>query len=249
MLRFSAITIGAATLFAFGTYQTSNTPAVVEESTNLATTYNLGEIDIRSISATEVTADTTSQTEAPAEEPAPQSTERPVILVEVIKGDSLGKIAAAHNVTYQRLFDANPEINNPDTINPGQKIRIPYADEVLANRLLPEVVQPIAATVAPKTVATTPKASTKITSTAPSVAGGSVWDRLAACESGGNWSINTGNGYYGGVQFSLTTWRGVGGQGYPHQNSREEQIYRAEILLARSGWGQWPHCASKLGLL
>lgn len=74
-----------------------------------------------------------------------------------------------------------------------------------------------------------------------------TWDRLARCESGGNWSINSGNGYYGGLQFSLATWQGVGGSGYPHENSREEQIRRGQILQARAGWGQWPHCARTLG--
>ena len=68
------------------------------------------------------------------------------------------------------------------------------------------------------------------------------WSGVAQCESGGNWAINTGNGYYGGVQFLLSTWRSVGGQGYPHQNSPGEQAYRAEILKNRSGLGQWPVC-------
>lgn len=75
-----------------------------------------------------------------------------------------------------------------------------------------------------------------------------VWDRLAQCESGGNWSINTGNGYYGGLQFSLSSWRWVGGSGYPHHHSRDEQIRRAEMLLERQGWGAWPACSRKLGL-
>jgi len=86
------------------------------------------------------------------------------------------------------------------------------------------------------------------TAEAPSVPDGSVFDRLAQCESGGNWKANTGNGYYGGVQFSASTWRAVGGSGLPHQHSREEQIKRAQILQERSGWGQWPSCSSKLGL-
>lgn len=80
------------------------------------------------------------------------------------------------------------------------------------------------------------------------VSGNTVWDRLAQCESGGNWAINTGNGYYGGLQFSASTWRSVGGTGLPHQNSREEQIKRGQILQARAGWGQWPSCSAKLGL-
>jgi len=78
-----------------------------------------------------------------------------------------------------------------------------------------------------------------------------MWDRLAQCESGGNWSINTGNGYYGGLQFLLQTWRYVGGSGYPHQATKEEQIYRAERLLEYS-WAsfsnQWPACSRRLGL-
>jgi hypothetical protein len=80
--------------------------------------------------------------------------------------------------------------------------------------------------------------------------GTTVWDRLMRCESWshGKWQANTGNGYYGGLQFSLTTWRSVGGTGYPHHASREEQIRRGKILQARSGWGQWPHCSRKLGL-
>jgi hypothetical protein len=75
-----------------------------------------------------------------------------------------------------------------------------------------------------------------------------VWDRLAGCESGGNWSINTGNGYYGGLQFSLSSWRSVGGSGYPHKASRAEQIRRATKLRAGQGWGAWPACSGKLGL-
>jgi hypothetical protein len=74
-----------------------------------------------------------------------------------------------------------------------------------------------------------------------------MWDDLAQCESGGNWSINTGNGYYGGLQFALSSWQAVGGSGYPHQHSREEQIHRAERLLERQGWGAWPACSSRLG--
>jgi resuscitation-promoting factor RpfB len=84
---------------------------------------------------------------------------------------------------------------------------------------------------------------------APPAPSGSVWDQLAQCESGGNWHINTGNGYYGGLQFALSTWHSVGGTGYPHEHSREEQIRRGQILQQRAGWGQWPACAAKLGLL
>ncbi len=79
--------------------------------------------------------------------------------------------------------------------------------------------------------------------------GNTVWDALAQCESGGNWAINTGNGYYGGLQFSLGTWRAYGGTGLPSQQSRETQIAVATRLRdATGGYGSWPGCSAKLGL-
>lgn len=76
-----------------------------------------------------------------------------------------------------------------------------------------------------------------------------VWSALAQCESGGNPATNTGNGYYGLYQFSLGTWQAMGGSGLPSEASAAEQTQRAQALQARSGWGQWPACARKLGLL
>ena len=79
----------------------------------------------------------------------------------------------------------------------------------------------------------------------------SDWDRLAQCESGGNWAINTGNGYQGGVQFSPSTWAAYGGTQYAptaDQATREQQIAIAEKTLAGQGWGAWPSCSSQLGL-
>ena len=87
--------------------------------------------------------------------------------------------------------------------------------------------------------------------TAANFAGGdTVWDQLAQCESGGNWAINTGNGYYGGLQFNINTWRAYGGTGYPHENSREAQIAVATRLRDANGggYGSWPHCSQQLGL-
>src|ERR1700710_2569408 len=68
----------------------------------------------------------------------------------------------------------------------------------------------------------------------------SAWDKLAQCESGGRWNINTGNGYSGGLQFSPTTWRAYGGQGTAWQASRAQQIAVAEKILAAQGWNAWP---------
>lgn len=75
-----------------------------------------------------------------------------------------------------------------------------------------------------------------------------TWDALAQCESGGNWNINTGNGFYGGVQFTQQSWNGVGMSGSPASASKAEQIEAAERLLAVQGWGAWPACSAKLGL-
>lgn len=185
---------------------------------------------------------------------AKQTTQpEPPKTVQVQPGDYLAKIADENQTTYPRLYDANENIKNPDVIYPGDTLRIPKPDEQLANRPLPAeqappvVPSPVAAKPAPRAVAIPrPAAPTPATSTYAS--DGSVWDRLAQCESGGNWAINTGNGFYGGLQFTLSSWRGVGGSGYPNEASRVEQIQRAEALLARQGWGAWPACSSKLGL-
>ena len=76
--------------------------------------------------------------------------------------------------------------------------------------------------------------------------GSSAWDRIAECESGGNWAANTGNGYYGGLQFSLSTWAAYGGSGRPDQNSREAQIAVAEkVRAAEGGYGAWPVCGQQ----
>ncbi|MFV1989301.1 MAG: transglycosylase family protein, partial [Acidimicrobiales bacterium] len=101
-----------------------------------------------------------------------------------------------------------------------------------------------------KTAVDSKKTDTNGTTTYPQLSAGRLadWERLAYCESKGNWSINTNNGYYGGLQFSLGTWQRVGGVGYPHQASKEEQIYRGEIVKKLVGWSAWPGCSRKLGL-
>lgn len=76
----------------------------------------------------------------------------------------------------------------------------------------------------------------------------STWDSLAQCESGGNWSTNTGNGFSGGLQFTSSTWQAYGGSGSPADASREQQIAVAERVQASQGWGAWPSCSSQLGL-
>jgi resuscitation-promoting factor RpfA len=77
-----------------------------------------------------------------------------------------------------------------------------------------------------------------------------VWDRIAQCESGGNWHINTGNGYYGGLQFSAGTWRAYGGSAYAStadKASKAQQIAVATKVQSGQGWGAWPTCSSRAG--
>ena len=124
------------------------------------------------------------------------------------------------------------------TLVDGEEVERERLDQVVVTEPRDRVV--LVGTRAPAPARTAPAGAAS--------AGSSVWDRLARCESGGNWQINTGNGYYGGLQFHPQTWRSVGGSGLPHQASKAEQIHRAQILQARSGWGQWPACSRKLGL-
>jgi len=168
--------------------------------------------------------------------------------VTVQEGDTLTKIATDNSTTYVRLYDKNTNINDPDLIYPDEVITIPASDEQLADRPLPEKVQ-AAIAAAPQALQQSP--SRVAYQSAGVVPSGSVWDELAACESGGNWAINTGNGYYGGLQFNSGTWLNNGGGAYaPRADlaTREQQIDIASRVQAARGWAPWPACAAKLGL-
>lgn len=78
-----------------------------------------------------------------------------------------------------------------------------------------------------------------------------TWNRLAKCESGGRWHINTGNGYYGGLQISGGTWRAYGGKKYArdaHRASKTQQVRVAKRIQHRQGWGAWPACSRRIGV-
>lgn len=181
--------------------------------------------------------------------------------VKVVSGDTLSGIAKDHETTYVRLYNANEEIEHPDLIYPGNIVGIPHKDAELKKRELPTAQPTAQQRVEAEQAAAQPEPApapapqpqpqpqpAEQPDPAPVAPSNSVWDRLAQCESSGNWSINTGNGYYGGLQFSLSSWRAVGGTGYPHQASKAEQINRAEKLQAIQGWGAWPACTEKLGI-
>jgi LysM repeat protein len=192
-------------------------------------------------------------------------------VVTVHNGDSLTEIAAEFNTTYVRLFDANNQIMNPNLIYPGELLTIPLPGQQLPNRPLPSVTTNQG--VEPTQPVDNDSQSTQVVSASPNpdanssaatdptvlpaqpqatgqafTSSASVWDELARCESSGNWGADTGNGYYGGLQFTLSSWQAVGGSGYPNQASPNQQIYRAQLLQAQQGWGAWPVCSSKLGL-
>jgi len=123
---------------------------------------------------------------------------------------------------------------------------IPFKAEILAEittTTTTTTIPPITTTTVPPTTTTTALPPRVTTTTVVAAQGGSVnWDAIANCESGGDWHINTGNGYYGGLQFDLQTWQSNGGSGYPHEHSREEQIRVAENLYASRGTAPWPSC-------
>jgi murein DD-endopeptidase MepM/ murein hydrolase activator NlpD len=157
--------------------------------------------------------------------------------VQVQTNDTLSAIAEAHGTTYQRLFDANTAIQDPNVIHTGDTVRIPSDNEHIPTRPLPSGAPTAAPT--PAELASAPVST---------VANGDIWDKLAQCESGGNWHINTGNGYSGGLQFSQGTWSAHGGTGSPAAASREQQIAVAESIRATQGFSAWPACSAQLGL-
>jgi hypothetical protein len=186
------------------------------------------------------------------------------IVHKVAYGQGLQQIAKKYGFSgdeaYRVLFDANPQLEELRLPRSGITIRIPRCLERMYRRKLPkpppepEPEEDDEATEPPEEKADSGDSApdsggSEPEDDAPAVPDDSVWDRLAECESGGDWSINTGNGYYGGLQFSLSSWEAVGGSGYPHEASREEQIKRGKMLQERQGWGAWPHCAAELGLL
>jgi resuscitation-promoting factor RpfB len=94
------------------------------------------------------------------------------------------------------------------------------------------------------------RVGTKPGTEVPPISNGGTWDALAQCEAGGNWGINTGNGFFGGVQFDQNTWERNGGLRYAARAdlaTREEQITIAEVTRARQGWGAWPVCSGRVG--
>ncbi|MCL5948588.1 MAG: transglycosylase family protein [Actinobacteria bacterium] len=101
---------------------------------------------------------------------------------------------------------------------------------------------------APAQPVANPRTSQPPPATEPAPPAGGAWAALRQCESGGNYSADTGNGYYGAYQFTLSTWYSLGETGLPSQAPPAVQDAAAKALQSRAGWGQWPVCSQQLGL-
>jgi len=166
-------------------------------------------------------------------------------------GDSLSAIAAhvyGSGADWPAIWWANRHrVANPDVITAGQRLRLPASGQVpswMARAAL-------AATAAPAAPASRLQADSPAPApaAAPAAAssGGVNWAAIAACESGGNWSTNTGNGFYGGLQFTQQTWDAYGGGQYASSANlatRAQQIAVAQRVLAGQGIGAWPVCGA-----
>jgi LysM repeat protein len=174
----------------------------------------------------------------------------------VKSGDTLSRIAGRQGVgSWRSLYDANPDIKNPNLIFPGQRLTIPTGSGQVSHRSFSTGHASARHSQRSSSVQRSSLESTgsqrhrsSSSRSSGSVASGGVWDRLAQCESGGNWSTNTGNGFYGGLQFTQSSWRAAGGSGSPQNASRSEQIRVAQNLQKMQGWGAWPTCSRKVGL-
>jgi LysM repeat protein len=169
----------------------------------------------------------------------------------VERGDTLSAIAKAAGLSsWVPVYNANPSVTDPDLIRPGQRLTVPEKGERVAFKPRRGGRRWIRVEAPTRRSWSSSRSRTTSRRTSAAAGGGrnGVWDRLAACESGGDWGTNTGNGYYGGLQFSSSTWRSLGGSGVASQASRAKQIQIAKRLQRRSGWEAWPACSRKLGL-
>jgi LysM repeat protein len=172
----------------------------------------------------------------------------------VQQGDSLSAIAAH---TYGKAADwpavwwvNRHQVANPNLITAGQRLRLPASGQVpawMARAAQAAIPAPPPAPAAVSVTQPSPPAAASVTTAAPASSGGANWSAIAACESGGNWSASTGNGFYGGLQFTEQTWLGYGGGQYAssaNQATKAQQIAVAERVLAGQGIGAWPTCGA-----
>jgi LysM repeat protein len=174
-------------------------------------------------------------------------------------GDSLSAIAAheyGSGADWPAVWWANRhQVANPNVIAVGQRLRLPASGQVpswMARAAMAAIPAHAAAPAVPVSAqpADPPapvQAAAPAAAPAASSSGGADWGAIAACESGGNWSTNTGNGFYGGLQFTEQTWLGYGGGQYASSANlatEAQQIAVAQRVLAAQGIGAWPVCGA-----
>ena len=167
----------------------------------------------------------------------------------VQQGDTLSVIAAhayGNAADWPAVWWANrQQVPNPNVIAAGQRLQLPASGQVPT--WMARAAQAAAAGRPLASAPADPPAGTPVSPPAPASSGGVNWSAIAACESGGNWSANTGNGFYGGLQFTEQTWLAYGGGQYAsaaNLASESQQIAVAQQVLAGQGIGAWPVCGA-----
>jgi len=170
-------------------------------------------------------------------------------------GDTLSQIAArayGSAADWPALWWANRrQVPDPDLITAGQRLALPSSHQVppwLARAALAATAAARPAPAAAAGATAAPAAPAQASSPAPASSGGVNWSAIAACESGGNWAASTGNGFYGGLQFTEQTWLGYGGGRYASSANLAtpaQQIAVAQNVLAGQGIGAWPVCGAR----
>jgi LysM repeat protein len=171
-------------------------------------------------------------------------------------GDTLSQITAreyGRAADWPALWWANRhQVPNPDTLTAGQRLRLPDSPKAgpgIVRAAMTAIAPPPAASPVGAPAAAPPAATSAAPATAPAPgsSGGVNWPAIAACESGGNWSASTGNGFYGGLQFTQQTWLAYGGGQYAasaNQATPAQQVAVAQQVLAGQGIGAWPVCGA-----
>jgi LysM repeat protein len=170
-------------------------------------------------------------------------------------GDTLSQLAArayGSAADWPAIWWANRrQVPNPDQITTGQRLALPTSHQVppwLARAALAATAAARPAPAAPAGATAAPAAPAQASSAAPAPSGGVNWSAIAACESGGNWAASTGNGFYGGLQFTEQTWLGYGGGRYASSANLAtpaQQIAVAQRVVAGQGIGAWPVCGAR----
>lgn len=167
-----------------------------------------------------------------------------LLLAPLASADPVDDVVAANSIPNRDLILVGQVLNIPGSSDPYTVVAGDTLTNIMTAHSVPVAVN--VAAIAPMPAPPPPIAPEPSQPVSASAVHESVnWDAVAKCESGDNWAINTGNGYHGGLQFTLSTWRSNGGSGMPENASRSEQIRVAENTLHSQGIGAWPVCGHR----